>query len=121
MRRPFKTSELMKIINDTHAGVHCREIAESIGRSYATVYSVIRRNGLKPAYEDVHGGREWKDFTVYDRDWNLLAFGTAAECANAIGIKRSSFFQYLSRQRHNGRKCPFIIVEEDKLNNESDA
>ena len=119
--RPFTTGELKKIINDTLAGVNYREIAERVGRSHRVVYDVIRKNGLKPAFGKKPGATERKDYTVYDREWNLIAFGTASECANAIGIKRSSFFQYLSRQRHNGRKSPFIIVEEENIHNESDA
>lgn len=111
--RPLTTIELGKIIHGAQAGVDFHVIAENVGRSPSVVSDIIRRHGLKPVSHRTSGRTAWKDFTVYDRKGNVVAYGTAAECAKTLGIKRASFYQYLSRQRHKKAKQPVIIVEED--------
>lgn len=56
------------------------------------------------------------DYTVYSRKTTLpVAFGTPAECARTLNIKKSTFLSMASRAtRNRGRQSlQYIIIRED--------
>lgn len=55
-------------------------------------------------------------YTVYDeRSDEIIISGTSQECAKKLGIKVSSFYYALSRQRSGRTKRPrYYIVKEEK-------
>lgn len=56
-----------------------------------------------------------KHYTVYSRKLDeLLAFGSAEECAKALGITRASFYRLvtMAKQRPNG-KYEVLVERED--------
>lgn len=49
-----------------------------------------------PAHRDASHKR-LRDYTVYDRHGNVAAFGTARECARALGVKVETIYRLASR------------------------
>lgn len=77
-------------------GARTVDIAERFGICLSTVYHALVREGIQygeraERYRCPH----W--YMVYDRDENFLCQGTAQECADYLGIKRSSFYKYVGR------------------------
>ena len=91
-----------------------REIAQRLGCSISTVYKQRKRMGLPPAGRRVTR----KYYTVYRRKTDeILAYGTAKECAQQLGIRLDSFYCTVSRTP-NRKKTKYEIfidlVEEEE-------
>ena len=111
--RKITTLELRRILRETRAGTDYRTIASNLSRNPSVVLEVIRRYGGNPVLRSRCGRPAWKDYTVYDsKSEEVLAYGTAKECARKLGIKQATFYQYMSRQRRGGITQPVIIAEE---------
>jgi hypothetical protein len=56
-----------------------------------------------------------KRYSVYERgtDRPIIIYGTAVECAEALGISRDGFFKLLWRQRHSNTPKSIEIFEDD--------
>ena len=98
-------------IRALHAkGLVDREIAERLGCSISTVCAHRRRMGLPPAGRRVTR----KYYTVYRRRTDeLLAYGTAKECAQQLGIRLDSFYCAVSRTPNRGKTKYEIFVDQD--------
>lgn len=92
-----------KIRKMNKAGFNYREISEKVGLSEDVVRRAAIRMGLYPV------GAHPAQYTVYDQDGNVRAFGTSQECADAMGIQLCSFYSAVSRCR---RKKSRRIVRE---------
>lgn len=115
-RRELTVLELGRIIHGTQAGVDYRTLADELGRRPSVVHRILCRYGIKPVLRGNRGREPWKDYTVYDaKSEAVMAMGTAKECANTLGIKQTTFYEYISRQRHGGYAQPVVIVEEGSL------
>ena len=92
-----------------------REIAQRLGCSNSTVYKYRKRMGL-PAIQRWATTRKY--YTVYKRKTDeILAYGTAEECARQLGIRLDSFYCTVSRtpNRKNPQYEIFIdLVEEEE-------
>lgn len=96
-----KTERRIRKLNER--GLNYREIGERVGFSACAVRDAAIRMGLYPV------GAHPAQYTVYDNDGNVRAFGTAQECSDAMGIKLCSFYSAVSRGR---RKKDRRIVRE---------
>lgn len=58
-----------------------------------------------------------KKYSIYDRrtDQPVIIYGTAEQCASALGMKVHSFYSLVMRQRKGERvgKCEIFEDEED--------
>lgn len=91
-----KTARRIRQLNAR--GLNYRQIAERLGCNYSAVWTAARRMGLSPV------GMEPAQYTVYDRAGNVRAFGTAEECARAMGVKLGTVYTYVSRSRKKKNK-----------------
>lgn len=74
-------------------GMNNREIAERLGVAASTVWTHLADHGIySPA-------SRLSQYTVYDRDGQVAAFGTARECCKTLGIKYETFWSYIARGR----------------------
>ena len=73
-----------------------RQIADELGLTVGTVYYWRRLKLGLPAHRDASHKR-LRDYTVYDRHGNVAAFGTARECARALGVKVETIYRLASR------------------------
>ena len=75
------------------AGMNNREIAEILGVATSTVWTHLADHGIySPA-------SRLSQYTVYDRDGQVAAFGTARECCKTLGIKYETFWSYVAMGR----------------------
>lgn len=72
-------------------GISAREIARRTGHTYCSVRAVLDDSGIPPA------GYRKNQYTVYDSAGDVLAFGTAEECARTLGIKTNTLYGYICR------------------------
>ena len=91
-----KTEQRIKKLN--HAGFNYREISEKVGFAEDVVRRAAIRLGLYPV------GPKPAQYTVYDQDGNVQAFGTSRECADAMGIQLCSFYSAVTRCRKKKSK-----------------
>lgn len=91
-----KTERRIRKLNER--GLNYREIAERLGCRYNVVWTAARRMGLIPV------GHKQAQYTLYDLEGNVRAFGTAEECAAAMGIKPGTIYTYVSRSRKKKNK-----------------
>ena len=73
------TLQLRRLRAYNAAGWNDCQIADELGLTVGTVYYWLR------------------DYTVYDRHGNVAAFGTARECARALGVKVETIYRLASR------------------------
>ena len=94
-------------------GLFDRQVAEIVQCTPKQVYSWRNRMGY-PA-NGQGGNAVLKQFAVYiAKTDELLAVGTAAECAHAIGWSVRDFFTVKSRVKSGrNKKYVFVDVEED--------
>lgn len=83
-----------------------KQVADAVGVGVGSVEYWKLKLGIKCGRR---GPVPSADYTVYDRKGQVVAFGTARECAEAMGIKIGSFYSYVTRYRRTGR-----IVKEEK-------
>ena len=64
----------------------------------------------------------YKRFSVYYRkdEMPVMLYGTAYECAAAMGVSRSTFFTYLSRFRKGMRYPKKYLIYEDEVEEEDE-
>ena len=91
-----KTEQRIKRLNQK--GLNYREISERVGYSDCAVRDAAIRMGLYPV------GQHPAQYTVYDQDGNVQAFGTSRECADAMGIQLCSFYSAVTRCRKKKSK-----------------
>ena len=91
-----KTARRIRQLNAR--GLNYRETAERLGISIAAVKWAADKMGLSPV------GHKPAQYTVYDRAGNVRAFGTAEECARAMGVKLGTIYTYVSRSRRKKNK-----------------
>ena len=94
-------------------GLFDRQVAEIVQCTPKQVYSW--RNRMEYPANGQGGNAVLKQFAVYlDKTDELLAVGTAAECAHAIGWSVRDFFTIKSRVKSGkNKKYVFVDVEED--------
>ena len=80
------TLQLRRLRAYNAAGWNDCQIADELGLTVGTVYYWRRLKLGLPAHRDASHKR-LRDYTVYDRHGNVAAFGTARECARALGVK----------------------------------
>lgn len=58
----------------------------------------------------------YRYYSVYDRrtDEPVFIHGTADVCASAMGVKLSTFYQYITRMRKGEHRKKYDIVEEGR-------
>ena len=51
-------------------------------------------------------GKPYKRYSVYERgtDRPICIYGTAEECAAALGVPLQTFYTYVARQRHGHKE-----------------
>lgn len=60
-------------------------------------------------------------YTVYDnRTEEIIVSGNATQCAEALGIKQSSFYYQISRQRRDAAKHKYSIVVDSSNNSKEE-
>ena len=91
-----KTERRIRKLNER--GLNYREIADRLGCGYFAVWGAARRMGLTPA------GHKRVQYTIYDLEGNVRAFGTAEECAASMGVKLGTIYTYVSRSRRKKNK-----------------
>lgn len=112
-RKELTTRELEKILRYTNSGVDYKTISVELGRHPSVIYRTICRYGKKPVLPGYRGRGYLKTYTVYDAKTKaVVANGSARDCADALGFKQTTFYEYLSRQRKGQRtKSKVVIVE----------
>ena len=107
---PEQLSLMDKLYRD---GLIDKEVAAVVGSTPKQVYGWRNRMGY-PA-NGQGGNAVLKQFAVYiAKTDELLAVGTAAECAHAIGWSVRDFFTVKSRAKSGkNKKCVFVPVEDD--------
>lgn len=91
-----KTERRIRKLNE--CGLNYRETAERLGISITAVKRAADKMCLSPV------GHKPAQYTVYDREGNVRAFGTAEECAASMGVKLGTVYTYVSRSRRKKRK-----------------
>lgn len=97
-------------VKELHAqGLSDAEIARRLGASYKTVRAIRSETLHLPANKR----QPKKRYTVYHRETgDLLASGSARECAEQLGIERGSFYNTVSRLPKREAARYKIFVEE---------
>lgn len=90
------TLQLRRLRAYNAAGWNDCQIADELGLTVGTVYYWRRLKLGLPAHRDASHKR-LRDYTVYDRHGNVAAFGTARECARALGVKVETIYRLASR------------------------
>lgn len=105
------TTKMLMEIKRLHAeGLTDGGIAEKIGYSRETAKKWRKYLGLP--INSKPGGKPYKIYFVWrQKDDELMAFGTARECAKMMGIKLGSFYSEVSRTGKGERKYYKISVE----------
>lgn len=119
LQLPSNTLARIEAVKDTIRELHAQgltdlEIAHRMGYAVSTINGHRRQMGL-PFNPQV---RPQRRYTVYKRKTDeLLAFGSARECAKQLGITLASFYSAVSRAktREEGRYEVFVdeVDEED--------
>lgn len=104
------TKTLLEIRRLHGQGLSDTEIAKRLGLHVA--WATIWRQNLGLKRNTRPGGRPRKLYFVWrERDDELVACGTARECAMKMGIKLGSFYSEVSRSRAGKRSYYKILVE----------
>lgn len=106
------TLQLRRLKTLNALGLNDQQIAEEIGASGSQVYYWRHYKLRLPCYGSTRR-RPYSDYTIYDREGNVRAFGTAQECAKALGCKVHSIYEMASRSKKRGDGR---IVREEKCN-----
>lgn len=111
MARPVTTLEERRFLELYNLGLTDREVGKRVGRPNSTIACWRKRNDLPPNGEYI--GRPHKLYTIYKKNSDeLLAFGSAKECADRLGMKIDSFYSAVTRARKGQREKYNIFVEE---------
>ena len=115
--RGARTQVDENMIRALHAqGLDDTEIAQRLGFSPVTIGEHRRRMRLKVNRKE-RGGGPRRCYSVYKAKTDeLLAFGTAKECAKQLGINLASFYSAVSRAPtlENGRYEIFVDEIDDE-------
>ena len=103
----FTTKMLQAIIQQNRAGVPFRKIAAEYGADPGTIRNMLIRNNEVPTHMPIYKN----SYTIYDREGNVVVFGTSKECAEYMGWKLNTLYGFLSRQHY--QDLPRTIVKED--------
>lgn len=87
-------------------GLTQKQIADAVGVGIGSVEYWKSKFGIKCGRK---GQVPSADYTVYNRKGQVVAFGSAKECAETLGIKLESFYTNVTRLKGTGR-----IVKEEK-------
>lgn len=109
---PLTPEQLSLMDKLYHDGLIDKEVAAAVGCKPKQVFEWRWRKRLKANGQG--GNAVLKQFAVYlDKTDELLAVGTAAECAKAIGWSVRDFFTVKSRVKYGkNKKYVFMDVEE---------
>lgn len=100
------TLKLKKIQEMYSAGATTKEIAESIGVERHTVYRWMHKIGICP--ENRHSKHRKSIYSVYDENDNLIATGSADECAKILGCREDSIYRGVMVTRRGIAKKRFF-------------
>ena len=104
------TKTLLEIRRLHGQGLSDTEIAKKIGHSVS--WTTIWRQNLGLKRNTKPGGRPRKLYFVWrEKTDELVAYGTARECSEKMGIKLSSFYSEVTRTRSGQHKYYKILVE----------
>ena len=82
----------VKKLREMHAaGATTQEIAKGINQSITVVYNWMKKLSLKAPKK--HSQHRNTIYSVYDENDNLLATGTAKECADMLGYKVQTIYR----------------------------
>ena len=94
------TLQLRELVRLAELGKNGVEIGAELGMSSKTVYGWMKKLGIKPPGR--HGPVCKAQYAVYnDRD-ELLACGTASECARAMGCRVQTIYRGAMKTRRGG-------------------
>lgn len=85
------TLDVKKLREMHEAGATTQEIAKGINQSITVVYDWMKKLGLKASGK--HSRHRRNIYSVYDENDNLLAVGTAEECADMLGYKVQTIYR----------------------------
>lgn len=102
-------SEKNAIINLYQHGMAVKDIHADTGINVNTIYTVLHTAGIKLR----HDYPRMKYYVVYDRKDNVIAQGSAKECAATLGIKVNSFYRRVVRQRET-KVCRIVTMDCDE-------
>lgn len=106
--KPTVTTQTLRKLKELHAqGLVDRETARELGISQSQARYYRKSLGLPP-------NRYSASYTVYDRDGNVLAFGTSKECAEALGIKAESIRTVASKTKSGRMEGRRQVVREER-------
>lgn len=96
------TQRLERIRTLNAAGWNDQRIAQAIGLPPTAVY-YWRHDKLRLPPNRAGARRmPYSDYTFYDRKGNVRAFGSAQQCARALGIQITSVYTLACRSARNG-------------------
>ena len=109
------TLQLRRLRAYNAAGWNDCQIADELGLTVGTVYYWRRLKLGLPAHRDASHKR-LRDYTVYDRHGNVAAFGTARECARALGVKVETIYRLASRSAgwSGSARTGFLVLTRTK-------
>lgn len=103
---------LKEILAHYDAGQNYTEIAQALKIPVNTAWRWCHKFG-RPARPQRQDPRPQKMYYVYLRATDqLIAAGSARECANRMGVQLSSFYSIVSRSNHGVNKKYEIYKEE---------
>lgn len=105
------TKALAEIKRLNQAGKNDAEVADLLGISMCVARYWRRQEGLPPARHHRHA----KEYAVYDgKTEELVALGTARECAAALNTTVNTFRTLISKAKRGAyKKYSFCEVERD--------
>lgn len=95
------------------AGKTRKQIAKELGVHLNTITNYVKRKWKRRPHN-------YKFYTIYDRDDNIIAAGTARECAKQMGLTFSSFRSTLSKIRHGQRSTYEFVVDDTPYDEEDE-
>lgn len=110
-RKPYTyvtTSMAREIARLASLGLNDDQIGGRIGVSPYTARIYRKQAGIAPA-----GRSKVTIYTVWDAKTDeVLACGTAAECAAKLGLAKPRSFYYMAHHAANGRRRRYVVTKE---------
>lgn len=96
------------VLDMYRSGTPIKEIETQAGVSRRHIYTLLENAGVERTRK--RGRQVGKnEYAVYDSKDKFLVCGTSDECAEYLGIKRSSFYRALNRQKNGQRQRTHIV------------
>lgn len=90
-----------------------KQIAKELGVHLNTITNYVKGKWkIRPP--------NYKFYTIYDRHDNIVAAGTASECARQLGMTINSFRSTLSKIRHGQRSTYEFVVDDSPYDEEDE-